>query len=80
MSGKPGDKFSIPISANDIDKDALTLTCAGGYGEKFTDNKNGTGVIEWATSVDTRGKFTFTCMASDGKLNSAPMIFTITLG
>ena len=77
---KPGQKFTISISATDPDKDAISLSCGGGNGEKFTDNKDGTGLLEWVVPVDARStSFKFGCSASDGKL-SGSMSFMISVG
>ena len=77
---KPGQSFAISISATDPDKDATSLSCGGGNGEKFTDYKNGTGLLQWVVPTDVRsGTFKFGCSASDGKL-SGSMSFMISVG
>ena len=77
---KPGQRFSISISATDPDKDAISLSCGGGNGEKFTDHKDGTGLLEWVVPTDVRsGVFKFGCSASDGKLSDS-MSFVISVG
>jgi hypothetical protein len=77
---KPGQRFDISISATDPDKDAISLSCGGGNGEKFTDNKDGTGLLQWVVPTDVRsGSFKFGCSASDGKLNDS-MSFMISVG
>ena len=76
---KPGQRFAISISAVDPDKDLIMLSCGGGNGEKFSDNKDGTGLLEWIVPANARGSFKFGCSASDGKL-SASMTFMITVG
>jgi len=81
MSGaKPGQRFTISISATDPDKDQISLSCGGGNGEKFIDNKDGTGLLDWVVPTDVRtGSFKFGCSASDGKLTDS-MSFIISVG
>jgi hypothetical protein len=74
QTGKPGQVFTIGVSASDADGDKLTLGCGGA--DKFVDNGNGTGTFQWTGTK--AGKYSFTCTASDGKA-TASTTFTITL-
>lgn len=77
---KPGQTFAISITATDPDKDAISLSCGGGNGEKFTDYKDGTGLLEWVVPTNVRSAaFKFGCSASDGKLSDS-MSFMISVG
>jgi hypothetical protein len=56
------------------------LSCGGGNGEKFIDNKDGTGLLEWVVPTNVRsGSFKFGCSASDGKLTDS-ISFMISVG
>jgi hypothetical protein len=74
QSGKVGQRFVIRISASDPDGDKITLSCGGA--DKFTDNGDGTGTLEWTGTKP--GKYAFICSASDGKASSSTA-FAITV-
>ena len=75
QSGKVGQRFVIRVSASDVDGDKIALTCGGA--DKFTDNGDGTGTLEWTGTKP--GKYAFSCSASDGK-SSSSTAFAITVG
>ena len=75
QSGKVGQRFVIRVSASDADGDKIALSCGGA--DKFTDNGDGTGTLEWTGTKP--GKYAFTCSASDGK-DSSSTAFAITVG
>jgi len=63
---KEGETINVTVTASDPDADPLTLTATGlPTGAIFTDNKNGTATLVWATKVGDAGDYTVPITVKD---------------